>query len=423
MRKKISYRLSFLLVIIISVSCSKNEEIKRMSTDEITNFLLVNEQLPIKTLSNALEWPEEIITGVDLGLIKLNEDGEERLNDIFEDYSANGKNDFIKNNSKKEWSGFIKANWIKSVTTEISKSKLNDIKKREFKNNSIIQNKLNNFIPNYIEKQTKELSRYQFSFFSIRFWKNLSQISWMHIKSTFSKISKRDISYLKPNYIKQLQLEWQNKFNLYFSPNTTKIEMEKLLSNYQNLIVINHKYLSKLSKIKCEQNSIYSLKIQNLKNNSVIDVNPIVTQFNLTMIDNFGLLFIELFIGLVIATIINFFIQKITKEQNEKSNNIIKTFFSTGTSPFKVLIGGAAYLGNMFVSNRERRKYESTQTIINRVIGVMLIVFSFWFISKKQNKIEEEINDEFKTNFSSYFDKTSIQVLDNLNFNSELFFI
>lgn len=423
MTKTIFYRLSFLLVLIISVSCSKNKDVKNISTNAITNFILVNEQLPIKTLSNALEWPEEVILGIDLGVIKLNENGEERLNDIFEDYSENGKKDFIKTNNKKKWSGFIKAVWIKSENTEISKSKLISIKKREFKNNAIIQNKLNNFIPDYIENQTKELSRFQFSFFSIGFWKNLCQISWMHIKSTPSKISKGDVNYLKPYYIKQLQLEWQNKFNKYFSPDITKKEMEKLLSNYQNLIAIKYKYISKLTKTKYGQNSNYSLNFQNLKNNSAINVKPIVTQFNLTMIDNFGLLFFELLISLLIATIINFFIQKITKSESETRSNIIKTFFSTGVSPFKILLGGAAYLGNMIVSNNERRKYESTKTIINRVIGVILIIFSFWFISKKQNKIEEEINDDFKANFSSYFEQTSIQVLDNLNFNTELFFI
>ena len=142
MKKKIFCKLSFLPVLIILISCSKNEDIKRMSSDEITNFILVNEQLPIKTLSNALEWPEEVIIGVDLGLIKLNENGEERLNDIFEDYSENGKDNFIKDNNKKEWSAFIEADWINSVAKKISKSKLDSIKKLEFKNNAIIQDKL-----------------------------------------------------------------------------------------------------------------------------------------------------------------------------------------------------------------------------------------------------------------------------------------
>ena len=420
MSKSLSAFFYAILLVFIS-SCSSKEE-KNYSPQEITNNLLVDEQLPIKTLSNALEWPEEIILGVDIGLIELNEEGKERLKDVFEDYTDDGKDDFIKDNNEKEWSDFVKGDWIKSETTKISVSKLNEIKKTEFKNNAIIQNKLNHFIPSYIERQTKELSSYQFSFFSIEFWKNLGQISWMHIKSTSSKISKRDIYYLEPNFIKDLQLVWQNKFNFYFSPNTAKVEMEKVLSNYQNLILIKHKYFSILSKKKIEQNSIPNLKFQKTISNSVIDIKPIISQFNLTMIDNFGLLFIELITALLIATIVNFILRRITKSENENRTHILVTFFSTGFSPLQALIGSAAFIGNIVVSNQASAKSKSTGAIINIIIGVLLMVFSYIYISKTQNKIEEEINNNFKTNFSSYFNKSSFQLLDDLNLNTELFF-
>lgn len=423
MTRKILTTLSFLFIFIISISCSKNEHVKKLSPREITNILLVNEQLPIKTLSNALEFPENVIIGVNLGLIKLNQDGEEKLNHILEEYFQDGKDDFIEDNSNNKWSEFIKSDWIESETTKISISKLNEIKEYEFKNNEVIQNKLNLFIPSYIEKQTEELSRNQFSFFSRGFWKNMGQISWMHVKSISEKISKRDINYLKPNFKKELQLEWQTKFKLYFSPKKAKLEMNKILSNYQNLIAIKYKYFSNLSKKEFEQNSIMSLNFQKLNNSTLIDIKPIIAQFNLIMLDNFGQLFIELFTGLLIATIVNFFLRRITKDEDEKRNNILLTFFSTGLSPFQALIGGTAFLSYIVTGNQARERYRSTGSTINLIIGVLLIAFSFWYISKKQNKIEKQINSDFKTNFTSNFDRTSFEVLDSLNLNSELFFI
>jgi hypothetical protein len=423
MTKKIHSNLLLLLVIIISFSCSKDEDIKKLSPSEITNILLVSEQLPLQNLSNAIEWPEDVILGVDLGLIELNENGIDKLTDIYEDYSEDGKDDFIKDSNEKKGSEFIKSDWIKSESKNITNSKLNDIKEREFNNNEIIQNKLDNYIPFYINKQTEEISRYQFSFFSKGFWGNLGQISWMHIKSVTNKIAKRDIHYLNPNFINDLQLEWQNKFNIYFSPNTAKLELQKVLSNYQNLMQIKYNYLSKLNNKKLEQNSIPSLNFKNLNNNSVIDIKPIVSQFNLIMLDNLGQLFFELIAALLIATIVNFFLRRITRDEDEKRNHIVVTFFKTGFSPFKFLIGGAAYIGNVIISNQARDKYRSTGSNINMIIGVLLLAFSFWYVSKKQNTIEDQINDNFKTNFSSYFDRDSIQVVDNLNLNSELFFL
>lgn len=422
MKLKTHFYLLSTFIFLILTSCSNNEE-KNYTQQEITNNLLVNKQLPISILSNALEWPEEIILGVDLGLIELNEDGKDRLKNILEEYSDDGNDDFIKDNSKKNWSDFVKNNWIKSETTKISILKLNEIKELEFKNNEIIQNKLNHFIPFYIERQTEELSRYQFSFFSKGFWKNLAQISWMHIRSVSGKISNKDVNYLKSNYIKELQLEWQSKFNLYFSPKTAKTEMGNIVSIYQNLNIIKYKYLSKLSNTKFKLNSFTPYNQYKINNNSKIDIQPIVKQFNLTIIDNFGFLFIELLIGLLISTLVNFGINRIIKQEDEIRQNIIMTFFKTGVSPFKVVLGSTAYLGNIFFSYKKKNKIQSLGSTINTVIGVILLVFSFWFISKKQNKLENEIDANFESNFTSYFDNSSINVLDDLNLNTELFFI
>lgn len=423
MTRKILLKLSFLFIITISLSCSKNEDLKKLSSAEITNYLLVNEQLPVKILSNALEVPENVIIGINLGLIKLNENGEEKLDDILEGYLEDGKVDFIGDNVEKKWSNFSKSDWIERETTKISMIKLNEIKENEFKNNKIIQNKLNLFIPYYIEKQTDELSSNQFSFFSRGFWKNMGQIAWMHVKSISEKISRRDLNYLKPDFKDELQLKWQTNFNLYFSPKKAKLEMDKILSNYQNLINIKYKYFSTLTKKEFNQNPGISLNFKKLNKSVVIDVKPIIAQFNLIMLDNFGQLFIELLTGLLIATILNFFLRRITKDEDEKRSHIISTFFKTGLSPFHFLISSTAFLGNIVTSNQAREKYKSASSIINKIIGFLLIVFSFWYISRKQNKIETEINGDFKTNFSSHFDKTSFQVLENLNLNTELLFI
>ena len=293
-KQKIFSITSLLLTLIISFSCSKNEDLKKLTPVEITNFLLVNEQLPIKALSNALECPENVIIGVNLSLIELNEDGEERLKDILKDYSEDGKDDFIKDNNEKKWSEFIKSDWIKSETTKISRSKLNEIKQREFKNNAIIQNKLNLFIPSYVEKQTEELSQHQLNYFSKGFWKNIAKITWMNVRSVSGKISKRDINYLKTDYMSELQIDWKNKVNLYFSPKTANAEMKKILSNFQNLNIIKYKYLSKINNKNFEINSSTTLNQHNVINDSNIDIKPIVNQFNLTIIDNLGQLFIDL---------------------------------------------------------------------------------------------------------------------------------
>lgn len=423
MTRKILFRLSLLFTMFIFISCSKNEEQKKVSSAEMTTYLLVNEQVPVKILSNALEVPEDIIIEVNLGLIRLNENGEEKFNAILEEYLKDGKDDFIKDNDEKKWDNFSKSDWIKGGATKISMVKLSEIKKLEFKNNEIIQNKLNLFIPNYIEKQTDELSKNEFSFFSKGFWNNMGQIAWMHVKSFPEKISHRDINYLKPDFKEELQLKWQNKFNLYFSPEKVKLEMDKILSNYQNLVATKYKYLSNLTKKEFNRNPNISLNLKKLNKSTFIDVKPIVAQFNLIMLDNFGQLFIELLTGLLIATILNFFLRRISKDEDEKRNHIVLTFFKTSLSPFQVLLSGTALLGNIVTSNQAREKYKSTSSIINKIIGFLLILFSFWYISRKQSDIEKEINGDFKSNFSSLFDKTSFQVLDNLNLNSELFFI
>lgn len=423
MTRKILFKLSILFILAISASCSKNEDMKKLSAAEITNYLLVNEQVPIKILSNALEVPENIIIGINLNLIKLNENGEEKLNDILENYSKDGRDEFIEDNYEKKLSNFVKNEWIENESRIISISKLNEIKEHEFRNNEVIQNKLDLFIPSYIEKQTEELSGNQFSFLSIGFWKNMGQISLMHLKSISEKISRRDIKYLKSDFTKELQLEWQNKFKLYFSPKKAKLEMDKILSNYQNLVALKYKYISNFNRKEAGQNSAISLTFKKLNNSPFINVSPIITQFNLIMLDNFGELFFELLTGLLIGTILNFILRRITKEEDEKRNHIIITFFKTGVSPLQALVGGVAFLGNIVTSNQARERYRSIDSTLNIIIGFLLIAFSYWYISSKQNKIEKEINSDFKTNFSLYFDKSSFQILDNLNLNTELFFI
>jgi hypothetical protein len=430
MTKKILSRLCFLLVLIISVSCSKKEEIKKLSSTEITNFLLVNEQLPVKTLSNALEWPEDIILGVDLGLIELNEDGAERLNDIFEDYSEDGKDEFIKDYHEKKWSEFVKNDWIKSETTKISILKLNEIKKHEFKNNAIIQNKLNDFVPSYIKRQTEELSSYQLSFFSKGFWINLGQISWMQIKSTFwGKFTNRNLYYMDPKYKIEFQQKWEEIYKSYFNVKDVENEINNIAKNYQFLIHIKQHYLVNLKskrQIKSDVVHLPQLKLPTTKN---IDIKPIISKFNLTIVDDFGFIFLDILFGILIATIVNYFFRKILLDQvsmYREREHAITTFVKTGFSPLKAIIGTGLFVGNLLMSidsiEKTEARSKSISSKINSVIGFILLIVSLYFFSSKKTYIENEISQNIKIIFSSSIDNTSIMILDDLNLNTELFY-
>ena len=431
MKKKTFCKLSFLPVLIILISCSKNEDIKRMSSDEITNFILVNEQLPIKTLSNALEWPEEVIIGVDLGLIKLNENGEERLNDIFEDYSENGKDNFIKDNNKKEWSAFIEADWINSVAKKISKSKLDSIKKLEFKNNAIIQDKLNNFIPKYVEKQTKELSRNQFSFFSIGFWKNLGQVSWIHTKSTFfGKFYNWNIKYIEPIYQKEFQLKWEEIYNSYFSLKEAEKEIKSIAKNYQELSVLKHNYILKIKKISTEKQPIIFLNHFKLDQKNKINTKSIISQFNLSIVDNLGLLILEFFLGIfafafIRYILINFFYAEELKVHHE-INNFAVNLLKTPTSPIVGVLGIIGGVANgLFYENKINNIEKKVAPIAKNlkiILGLALLAISIWYFPKKQIKLENEINRNLEKNFVSNFNKSSILILDELNLSTEIFY-
>lgn len=414
--------VGFILIFLVFItSCSSKEE-TNYSPQEIVNHLLVNELLPIEIISNASEWPENVILGINFGLMELNEDGEDRIKDIFHEYMDGEKVDFIEEYSVKESIEFNKKNWIKSEVTYITRIKLNEIKLQEFKNNEIIQNKLNDYIPVYIKAQTEELTRYQFSFFSFGFWKSLRQIAWMHVKSIWGKIYNFDINFIKLNLINDLQDDWQKKFSIYFSPDPAKVELEKMMYNYKNLLSLKEKYFAKLSKQEIDLNSIVPVNFQNSSNNPVIDVKPIINQLNLTIIDNFGLLFLELLIGLFVATFVNHLLKVIATDNDEQKAYILSTLAVTGISPATAIISIGASIVNSMKINARMDDAKTAGSIINTIIGVILIIFSFWFISKKQNVIENEINDNFETNFLLYFNETSIQVLDELNFNTELFF-
>ncbi|RKS93849.1 hypothetical protein BC952_1699 [Flavobacterium limicola] len=431
MTKKILPSLSLLVLLITSFSCSKNEKKKETAPSETTSFLLVNEQLPIKTLSNALEWPEEVILGVDLGLIKLNEDGEERLKDIFEDYSQDGKDDFIKDNNQKKRSDFVKGDWIKSETKKISNLKLNDIKKHEFNNNEIIQNKLKSYIPYYIERQTEELSSYQFSFFSKGFWKNLGQISWIHTKSTFwGKFSNWDISYIKPVYKKDLQQKWEGIYNSYFSIKKAENEIKNIAKNYQALLVLKHDYIAKLEKIKTDRSQDISLNQFKFKPKNNINIEPIISQFNLTLVDNFGLWFFEILLGLFTFALVRHILIKLFYADELRAHEERVVFFfdliHTAKSPITAGLSIVGALGSyLFYEKRDNEIYDESGNIAKNLktfLGVVLLAVSIWYFPKKQIKLENEINTNLEANFSSHFDKTSIMILDDLNLNTELFF-
>ncbi len=431
MSKKILFSL-LSLALLISYSCSKNSESKELSAIEITNFLLVNEQVPIKTLSNALEWPADVILSVDLGLMELNEDGEERLKDFFSNYSEDGREAFIQNNSKKEWNEFVKGDWIKSETKKISESQLTKLKIREFKNNEIIQNKLNSYIPFYIKKQTEELSHYQFSFFSKGFWKNLGQISWIHTKSTFwGKFSNWDISYIKPVYKKDLQQKWEGIFNSYFSIKNAEKEIKNIAKNYQALLVLKHEQITKLKKLKSDNPQSVFLNQFKFRQENNIRIEPIISQFNLTLLDNFGLWFFEIFLGLFSFALVRHVLIKLFYADELRAHEKRVVFFydllHTAKSPIIAGFSVVGALGSyLFYEKRDNEIYDEAGSIAKNLktfLGVVLLAVSIWYFPKKQLKLENEINTNLETNFSSYFDKTSFMIADDLNLNTELFFL
>ncbi len=430
MSKKILFSL-LLLVLIVSFSCSKNEDTKKLSTTEITSFLLVNEQLPIKTLSNALEWPEEVILGLDLGLIKLNEDGEERLKDIFEDYLEDGKDNFIKDNNEKDWNEFVKGDWIKSETTKIYRSKLNEIKKHEFTNNEIIQNKLNNYVSYYVERQTEELSSDQFSFFSKGFWKNIGQISLMQIKSIFwGKISNWNLQHIDAEYKIELQKKWTGIYKSYFKINHIENDINDITLKYHNFVTLKHNYLAKISKIKNNNNKFVFFKPFIIKQKENIKIDPIINSFNLELISNLGTWILEILLGIIIFGFIKYlFINIIYSEEIKSYNETNNLFLNILTTPTSPLVGGLSILGllgNELFNGGTIKKINNQRKSITKNLktffGIILFAFSIWYFPKKQIIFESIIRTNLENNFKTQFNKDSFAIIDNLNLTTELFF-
>ena len=420
MTKKILSRLSFLLVLIISVSCSKNEDIKKLSSTETTNFLLVNEQLPIKTLSNALEWPEDVILGVDLGLIDLNEDGKERLKDIFEDYSEDGKDDFINDNNKKEWSEFVKDDWIKSETKKISNSKLNGIRDREFKNNNIVQNNINSSFSKYFDRQFDSLIDTEFGLFSSRFWKNLGQLSFMHFKSIPDKFSNLSISYLDSTFKKELQNKWLLIIKSSFKSNELKEQPNITLKKYNSLTNLKHAYISKLYKTKnFEKNSSFLDVTINTKQKG-LDVNLIISKLNLELIENFGQVFFDLLILLILGSIFNYLLIGL-------KGNLLVTLKDTILSPanfvaFSLKSTVLSFLGNYSEYDKQKKQLEKRKKYANRFIGFLFLVFCFIYFPKKHTQIDNSIKANIIIPFEKQENIESINIIDDLNTNTEIFY-
>lgn len=375
MTKKILSRLSFLLVLIISVSCSKNEEIKKLSSTEITNFLLVNEQLPIKTLSNALEWPEDVILGVDLGLIELNADGKERLKDIFEDYSEDGKDDFIKDNNDKEWSEFAKGDWIKSETTKISKSKLNEIRDQEFKNNEVISNKIEHLKLSFVKVKTDEILDKELSLLSFNYYANMFKVFSLHVQCIPQKIKNLSISYLDEEGRNSFNKEWNNTLNSYINHKET----DKINKNYIKFIEfqkIKYKFISG------KKTNLYvsPLEIKLISKNTKDDA--IVNYFSSNLLDYL--------IDFLLLPIVILFIPVIAI--------IYSIFFNI--SNFINIVAAAINFAK-----------------IASLITTVLFVFLFMYVSYQiTNDIKSKINSSYKVATNNQ------NILEDLNLNTELFF-
>ncbi|WP_286971912.1 hypothetical protein [Flavobacterium sp. UBA4854] len=232
MTRKILYKLLLFFFLAFSVSCSKDKSFKNLSSKEITNYLLVNEQLPIKTLSNALDFPENIIIAINLGLIEINEEGEQKLRDIFQKFMDEGKNDFIKKYNKKKQSEFIKNDWVKKEIKSISKSKLNEIKEQDFKNNEIISSKIEGLKKSFVKDKTDDFLDNELSLLSKNYYVNMYKIFSIHILSVPQKIKNLSVSYLNQDGVDSFNNEWDNILSSYINDN----ELNKINQNYFNFI-------------------------------------------------------------------------------------------------------------------------------------------------------------------------------------------
>jgi hypothetical protein len=419
MSKKILFNL-LLLALIISFSCSKNEEIKKLSSTEITNFLLVNEQLPIKTLSNALEWPESIIIGTDLGLVKLNSDGIEKLNDIYNEYKNEDNEDFIDDYQNNKWENFDQKKWVEKIDTKISKTQLLKIKDQELKNNSIAQNNINSSVTKYLDKQFNSLIDTEFGFLSIGFWKNLGQLSLMHFKSIPDKFSNLSVSYLDPKFKNELHNKWFLIIKRSFKTNDLKEQPKITLMKYNSLINLKHTYISKLYKIKnFEGNDSFfddTIKVKQMES----DINLIISKLNLELTDNFGLMFFELLITLIIAFTFNYLLRGL-------KGNLITTLIQTIFSPvnfvaFSLKNTILGLLGNYSEYDKKKKQLEKRKKYANRFVGFLFIPFSFIYFPIKHTQIENKIKTNIIIPFEKQENVESISIIDNLNTATEIFY-
>lgn len=376
MTRKLLFKLSFLFILTISISCSKNENSKNLSPQKITNYLLVNEQLPIKILSNALELPENIIIAINLGLIEVNEEGEQKLRDVFQKFIYEGKNDFIKKYNEKKWSEFVKNNWIKKEITNISKSKLNEIKEQDFKNNEIISIKIECLKKSFVKDKTEEFLDNELSLLSKNYYCNMYKIFSIHVLSIPQKIKNLSISYLNQDGIDSFNNEWDNILSSYINDK----ELNKINQNYFNFIEfqkLKYKFLTGKNinlDIHPDEAKLLYTKTHD---------NAIVTYFSSDLLD-------YLIDFLILPTVILFI-------------------------PVIVIIYSLFFNISNFISNVARAINFSK--VASPVSSILFILFFMYVSYKITNDIRNKINSSYKVSTSN---KT---IKEELNFSTELFYI
>ncbi|MFH7002099.1 hypothetical protein [Flavobacterium bizetiae] len=376
MTRKILFKLLFLFFLAFFVSCSKDESFKNLSSKEITNYLLVNEQLPIKILSNALNVPENIIIAINLGLIEINEEGEQKLRDIFQKFMDEGKNDFMKKYNEKNQSEFIRNDWIKKEIKSISKSKLNEIKEIDFKNNKIISIKIEALKKSFVKDKTDDFLDNELSLLSKNYYVNMYKIFSIHILSVPQKIKNLSVSYLNQDGVDSFNNEWDNILSSYINDN----ELNKINQNYFNFIGFQkakYKFLTGKN-INLDIHPVET-KLLYKKTND----NAIVTYFSSDLLD-------YLIDFLILPTIILFI-------------------------PVIVIIYSLFFNISNFISNVAGAINFSK---VASPVSSILFVFFFMYVSYKiTNDIKNKINSTYEVNTN---DET---ILEELNLNTELFYI
>jgi len=308
-------------------------------------------------------------------LIELSEDGKQRLKDVFEKYEDDGEEKFINDNIEKKWSSFVKSEWIKSEITKISKSKLIEIKNQEFKNNEIISNKIERLKLSFVEIKTDEILDSELSLLSSKYYLNIFKVFSLHVQCIPQKIKNLSISYLDEEGKKSFNKEWNITLNKYI--NNRKIED---ISKKYNKFIELQKLKRKLISDKKTNLYVNPLEIKLISKNTKGDA--IVNYFSSDLLNYL--------IDFLLIDILIIFIPFIA---------IIYSIFFNISNFFNIVAASI--------------KFTKKATLIINILFVFLFIYISHHVT---NDVKSKINSSYKVTSNNQ------NILEDLNFNTELFF-